>query len=101
MVLQKWGFLLCNFVPFYFAINIYGSRIKGNYRPDSDLDIAVEIIPDYGSDILSTWIEFSDIWEIELQELLPYKVDLQLLDKDSPTIQKGVDDSSVLVYVRG
>ena len=21
-MLQKWGFLLCNFVPFYFAINI-------------------------------------------------------------------------------
>ena len=83
------------------SIYLYGSRIRGNYRPDSDLDIAIEIIPDYGSDILSTWMEFSDIWKMELQELLPYKVHLQLLDDDSPTIQKGIDDSSVLVYVKG
>ena len=82
------------------SIYLYGSRIKGNYLPDSDLDIAIEVISSPEESTTLIWLDYGDIWGIELQELLSYQIDLQLLDEDSPTVQKGIDDSSLLVYTK-
>lgn len=49
---------------------IYGSRVKGNYRPSSDIDMSIM------NDI--DWETFSRI-ETELDELLlPYQIDLSI-----------------------
>ena len=52
---------------------LYGSRAKGNYRPGSDIDLAIK-----GKNL-----GFSQLLEIEqaLDELLlPYHIDLSLFD---------------------
>ena len=50
---------------------LYGSRAKGNFRPNSDIDLMV-IAPEI------SWREFNEI-EAEIDDLLmPWKVDLAL-----------------------
>ena len=52
---------------------LYGSRAKGNYRPGSDIDLTVRGEGMSLSDLLRIANEIDDL-------LLPYKVDLSLLD---------------------
>ena len=54
------------------SVTVYGSRAKGNYRHNSDIDIMLNA-PDM------TWGEFHRV-EQEIDDLLlPWKVDLALL----------------------
>lgn len=82
----------------------FGSRVRGNHKADSDLDIAVELDQKAftGSDEsngLATWILFSTAWEAELQSILSYKIQLELwLTEETPTIDSGLAHSSKLVY---
>lgn len=53
---------------------IYGSRAKGNYRPGSDIDLAV----------IGDAIDLSELLKIENELddlLLQYKIDLSLMNK--------------------
>jgi uncharacterized protein len=50
-------------------VRIFGSRLHGNYDPDSDLDLLVDINPEH-----SPWFPAGLI--IELEELLGCKVDV-------------------------
>ncbi len=54
---------------------LYGSRAKGNYRPGSDIDLAIKGDLDYSS-LLKLENELDDL-------LLPYKIDLSLYHKIS------------------
>lgn len=50
---------------------LYGSRAKGNYRPNSDIDLTIQ-----GREV--TWQQLQTI-ERQLDDLLlPYKIDLSL-----------------------
>ena len=86
-------------------VYVFGSRARSDYRPDSDLDIAVELDPAEfpGSDEsggLATWMFETGDWQAEVQTLVGYVVDLeQLVDMTAtPTIAKGVAASSRLAY---
>ncbi len=93
--------------PLVGKLFIFGSRARDDYRPDSDIDIAIVLdmsaadgVDDSGG--LATWMFETDGWENELEALLPFKVDLeQFRGSDTPTIQKGIDQSSILVYRKG
>ncbi len=72
---------ICNVLRKHPAVEealLYGSRAKGNFRPASDIDLALK-----GSDI--SWQEFHQI-ECEIDDLLlPWKTDLSVyhhLDND-------------------
>jgi type I restriction enzyme S subunit len=73
---------------------VFGSRAKGNYRPDSDIDIAIK-----GQEV-----NFTDILRLsgKLDELnLPYKMDL--LDyntTEEPALVEHIDRVGVEVYSR-
>ena len=82
---------------------VFGSRLRGTYRDDSDLDVALEIDPlPKDEDVLTSWIPESSAWETELGNLVPYRVDLQLFDLDDPksAIVRYVSCCSMLLYVR-
>lgn len=85
---------------------IFGSRVRGDNRPDSDLDIAIELdlsaaqgCDDSGG--MATWMFDSEGWPEEIQELSGLQVDLQQFDgANTPTIQSGLELSSLPVYVK-
>lgn len=80
---------------------IFGSRAKGTERPDSDLDIAVSILPMPGdSGPLATWIGESEDLSASLQERLPIAVQLEWYGGpvETPAIHAGLNAGSALVY---
>jgi len=62
--------------PLINSVQLFGSRIRGTARPDSDLDTAVDV--GYGDEALQTWIIHKAGWEQELRSItgLPVNVDL-------------------------
>ncbi|WP_174425519.1 nucleotidyltransferase family protein [Cupriavidus basilensis] len=87
--------------PLVFKAWLFGSRVRGTERPDSDIDIAVEIRTLPGdSDPLVTFMFEADKLSASLQPLLPYHVHLQWYGgpTETPTIHAGLSQSSILVY---
>jgi predicted nucleotidyltransferase len=64
---------------------VYGSRAKGNYKPGSDIDIALVAPALNLTDLLKIESEIDDL-------LLPYKVDLSLLHQ--------VEDANLLDHIK-
>lgn len=73
---------------------LYGSRAKGNYRPGSDIDLAIE----------SEELSLSQLFAIENQIddlLLPWMVDLSLKHHiDNPALLDHIARVGVTFYVR-
>ncbi len=89
--------------PLINRIFLYGSRIAGNNKPESDLDIAIELDSKEfrdkdKSDGDATWIEVSDDWKEELEAIINCEVDLEKLDSNTPTVRAGIKKSGVLVF---
>jgi predicted nucleotidyltransferase len=82
-------------------VYFFGSRVRGKHKPDSDLDIAVQMIYSDPDTALAHWFFESDAWVSHLSGILPIKVDLQLFTHSiTPTISAGIQESSLLVYQR-
>ena len=82
---------------------IFGSRAKDTHRPESDIDIAVELEPVGDSEeTLTRWIAHADLWRSELRSRVVPKVDLEWFDPDgnTPTIEAGLNEAKVLIYER-
>jgi predicted nucleotidyltransferase len=71
---------------------LYGSRAKGNYRPGSDIDLALE-----GKDLTLTLL-FAI--ENELDDLLlPYKMDISILHKiENPDLIDHIRRVGIIFY---
>jgi predicted nucleotidyltransferase len=91
---------------------VFGSRVKGNHEPDSDIDILVridetliknEIWNDLSEKKLwHAWFKIAEIYRKELSALLPYKIDINVdLGDNSPTLKIYIEESSILVYLKG
>jgi len=82
----------------------YGSRAKGTHRPDSDIDLAVELEPVADSEeALAVWMGHAGSWRWQLQSRISPKVDLEWFDPDGTTraIAAALDEAKVLIYERG
>jgi predicted nucleotidyltransferase len=57
---------------------LFGSRARSDPRPDSDVDIAVALMPPTGNDnwALAAFIEYFDEWKTQLRALLNWEVSL-------------------------
>jgi predicted nucleotidyltransferase len=83
---------------------LFGSRVREEHRPESDLDIAIELdvsaakgLDDSGG--IATWMFDTKTWKPELELLVLEVVDLQRYKMgETNIIQAGIDRSSILVY---
>ena len=89
--------------PLIKRVFIFGSRVRGDHRNDSDLDVAIELdLTEYQASDESggwaTWMFETNEWKSELQVLIPYEIHLQQFCGDqTPTIRDGLNRSSKLV----
>ena len=81
---------------------VFGSRARGDHRPDSDIDVPVEINHSDESNGLAPWMFEAKHWQDELATLFPFPVQLEQYFEsgESPTIRAGVARSSRLVFER-
>ena len=85
---------------------IFGSRARGDHRPDSDLDIAIELdlsaangCDDSGG--FATWCFDTKGWREELEQIAGHTVDMQHFAGDeTPTIKGGLEQASELIYIK-
>ena len=76
-------------------LSLFGSRLKGTARPDSDVDLLVEFLPD----ARPTYFDLANI-EIELSVLLDgRKVDLRTPAELSRYFRDQVQRESEALYV--
>lgn len=88
--------------PIIRRVWVFGSRVRGAGRPDSDLDVAVEhdALP-IDSSVSATWINEAPIWRGELGPMLSVPLHLHpYIPGESPAIQAGLSESSFLAYER-
>ncbi len=75
-------------------LSLFGSILRSDFRPDSDIDLLVEFMP--GQRI--GFFELAGM-EIELTELLGRKVDLRTPEELSHYFRQEVLDSAQVLYV--
>jgi len=82
---------------------LFGSRVRGDFREDSDLDVAVVMVGGDEGDRLGNWICLSDEWETELNALIPVKVDLDLGDEDisKVVVAPALKREGIRIFFRG
>lgn len=82
-------------------VRLFGSRVKGTHRADSDLDVAIEFkAPDVSGRTLA-WMDFGKEWQRELSELLGPPIHLVSYDPEAngdSDLGKSLKESSVLIY---
>lgn len=82
---------------------IFGSRVRGTERPDSDVDIAIEVAQLPGDETaFCTFICESDALSEDLQRVVPIQVHLVWHGGPTltPTVHAGLQESSILAYDR-
>ena len=88
--------------PIVERVWIFGSRARGDSRPDSDLDVAVEhgVMPGDG-DHFTTGLCAPSEWSAELQPEAKLKLDIwSYRPGDTPTIEAGLREASQIIYER-
>lgn len=95
--------------PWVVRIWLFGSRVKGTHRADSDLDIAIEpqwtpelrYCANFQSMVVAIGATYSSSTR-ELLELVPYEVDLQFYGgiEETPHIHEYLNHCSILIYER-
>ena len=81
---------------------VFGSRAKDCAQHNSDLDVALELIPEDG-EVLAEWIEYSKDWKDELNTCTDIRpvVDLQLSQPMDQVVGPAVSDHGILIFSRG
>ena len=72
---------------------LFGSRARGDSRPDSDIDIMVEIAPDFPMDV------FQYIGIVHaLEDLFPLRVDVSNRIAQKPHIRLSAERDAVYAF---
>jgi predicted nucleotidyltransferase len=86
--------------PDILTVRLFGSRVKGTHRPDSDLDVAVGLAG-RPSETTILMIDNKQKWLRQLELLSGFKVQLELADRrQDPTVWAGLRAGCVLIYRR-
>jgi predicted nucleotidyltransferase len=74
-------------------LSLFGSAARGTMRPDSDIDLLVEFLPDAGIDL----VDYAGLM-LDLSALLGHKVDLVSKSGLKPSIRPAVLREARLLY---
>ncbi len=74
-------------------LSLFGSAARGEMRPDSDIDLLVEFLPDAQIDL----VDYAGLM-LDLSKLLGRKVDLVSKNGLKPLIRDSVLEEARLVY---
>lgn len=88
--------------PIVDRVWLFGSRVKGTNRPDSDLDVAIEhgAAPGDG-DVFTTSLMAPKEWQAELQPHARLKLDMwSYRPGDTDRIEGALKEASRLIYER-
>jgi len=80
---------------------LFGSRVRGTERPDSDIDVAIEVLRrDGDSNEFTTFMFEKESLTTSLARLLPIAVHLDWYGgaDETPTMHAGLQESSILVF---
>jgi predicted nucleotidyltransferase len=80
---------------------LFGSRAKGTARPDSDVDIAIALVPAIGSDnwALRDYLACAKEWRLKLEQIVQRHVSLTAIVPDTPG-DKEVRSTGILLWKR-
>ncbi len=79
------------------AVYLFGSRVTGKERPDTDFDIALIVDDDF--DFIRNY-EFPLVVASKLEGIVGTKVDVVLFDKMDPLFQTEIRTKGKPIYVR-
>jgi hypothetical protein len=72
---------------------LFGSRARGDNRPDSDIDIMVEIAPDFPMDV------FQYVGVVHaIEDLFPLPVDVSNLAAQKPHVRPSAQREAVYAF---
>src|ERR1700690_3923726 len=74
-------------------LSLFGSAARGEMRPDSDIDILVDFLPDSGIDL----VDYAGLM-LDLSQFLGRKVDLVSKNGLKPLIRASVLEEARLLY---
>jgi uncharacterized protein len=77
-------------------MSLFGSVLRGEQRPDSDIDLLIEFEPGHVPGLITL-----SGMELELSELLGRKVDLRTAGDLSRYFRQDVLDTAVVQYAEG
>ncbi|MEO8461462.1 MAG: nucleotidyltransferase domain-containing protein [Dokdonella sp.] len=83
------------------AAYLFGSRVKGTHRQDSDIDVAVELFTPKGNPGgFCDWADLADELRASLGSLLSVALDLTQYENpnETPTVHQALVAASMLVY---
>ena len=82
------------------TVHFFGSRVRGDHHPDSDIDIAVALNQTDPDDAFAYFASQQQVWHDELRELLcPLVIDLEWSHPTAtPTIALALSESSITVF---
>jgi predicted nucleotidyltransferase len=88
--------------PNILKIYLYGSRVRGNHKKDSDLDIAIMITknPNDTSELATWWGGLEEEFTQDIEIMTELKIDLELYSNEQITanIHEYLKNDSRLVY---
>ena len=71
-----------------FTIYLFGSRVRGDHRPDSDVDVVMSFGSNPGTQDVAWWTEVNDDLFQSIDAKLPGK--LHILERDDPIADQVV-----------
>jgi uncharacterized protein len=78
------------------SIALFGSAARGELRPDSDIDVAIELEPGSGAGLFEM-VRMQD----ELTRLFRRAVDLGTWKSMKPTVRRAAERDAVILHARG
>lgn len=80
---------------------LFGSRVRGTHKPNSDLDVAVEIFTLPGDEYpLTTWICEAQRLKTSTTGVVPVIIDLNWYGGpiETPCVHAGLQDGSIVAF---